>query len=77
MPFANLKVPAGLVDETQKQELVTQVTEMYVRLFGERARATTMVLVDEVVDGGWGISGRVLTRAALAGEEPPPSLPSA
>jgi 4-oxalocrotonate tautomerase len=70
MPFANLKVPAGLVDEAQKHDLVTQVTDMYARLFGERARATTMVLVDEVVDGGWGIGGEVLTKAILTGETP-------
>jgi 4-oxalocrotonate tautomerase len=70
MPFANLKVPAGLVDEAQKHDLVTQVTDMYARLFGERARATTMVLVDEVVDGGWGIGGQVLTKAILTGEAP-------
>jgi 4-oxalocrotonate tautomerase len=34
-------------------------------LFGDRARATTMVLIDEVVEGGRGIGGRVLTGAML------------
>ncbi len=48
---------------------------MYARLYGERARANTMVLVDEVGDGGWGIGGQVLTAATLNGE-PAPDSPS-
>jgi 4-oxalocrotonate tautomerase len=40
---------------------------MYTDLFGEQARPKTMVLVDEVVDGGWGIGGNVLTLAKLQG----------
>lgn len=68
MPFANLKLPAGLVDAEQKQKFIHTVTEMYVEAFGEGARATTMVLVDEVPDGGWGIGDHVLTLAELTGD---------
>jgi phenylpyruvate tautomerase PptA (4-oxalocrotonate tautomerase family) len=32
----------------QKEEIVTRTTELYVELYGERARATTMVLIEEV-----------------------------
>jgi 4-oxalocrotonate tautomerase len=71
MPFANLKVPAGTLSAEQKQTLITKVTDLYADTFGERARATTMVLVEEVLDGGWGISGQVLTLAMLReGAEP-------
>ena len=70
MPFANFKVPAGTVTAAQKQEIVEQATELYVSVYGERARATTLVLVEEVVDGGWGIGGHVLTAAMLAGAQP-------
>lgn len=66
MPFANLKVPAGLLTAEQKSEMVNTVTDMYAEVFGERARPTTMVLVDEVVDGGWGMGGQVLTREMLS-----------
>ncbi|AQA10193.1 tautomerase family protein [Streptomyces malaysiensis] len=69
MPFANFKVPAGSLDEKQKQEIVTRATELYVDIYGERARATTLVLVEEVTDGGWGIGGQVLTLAML--QRPP------
>jgi 4-oxalocrotonate tautomerase len=66
MPFANFTVPAGTLDEKQKEEIVTRTTELYVEIYGERARANTMVLVGEVTDGGWGIGGNVLTLAMLA-----------
>ena len=36
-----------------------------VGIYGEQARPNTMVLVDEVVDGGWGIGGNVLTLSML------------
>ncbi|GEB54074.1 MULTISPECIES: 4-oxalocrotonate tautomerase family protein [Streptomyces] len=71
MPFANFKVPEGSLDEKQKEEIVTRATELYVDIYGERARATTMVLVEEVPDGGWGIGGSVLTLAML--QQPPGS----
>jgi len=68
VPFANLKVPAGSITAKQKQGMVDTVTEMYVGIYGEQARPNVMVLVDEVVDGGWGIGGNVLTLAMLEPE---------
>jgi len=65
MPFANLKVPAGTLTGEQKQDLVTKVTDLYAATFGDAARDNTMVLIDEVVDGGWGLRGEVLTLAKL------------
>jgi 4-oxalocrotonate tautomerase len=65
MPFANLKIPAGSVSTNQKKAMIEHVTEMYVGIYGEGARPGVMVLVDEVVDGGWGIRGHVLTLAEL------------
>ncbi len=67
MPFANFKVPAGTLTAEQKATIVHKATELYVEVYGERARATTMILVDEVVDGGWGIGDQVLTEAMLNG----------
>jgi 4-oxalocrotonate tautomerase len=65
MPFANLKVPAGTLSAEQKETLVVKVTDLYAETFGEAVRDNTMVLVDEVVDGGWGIRGDVLTLAKI------------
>jgi len=67
MPFANFKVPAGTLSAEQKELIVHRATELYVEIYGERARANTMILVDEVVDGGWGIGDHVLTAAMLNG----------
>jgi 4-oxalocrotonate tautomerase len=69
MPFANLKVPAGLVDAAQKEEWVHTITQLYVDAFGEQARSNVMVLIDEVPDGGWGMGDDVLTLAKLTGSE--------
>jgi 4-oxalocrotonate tautomerase len=65
MPFANFKVPAGTLTPEQKERIVTRTTDLYAEIYGDRARATTMVLVEEVADGGWGIGGDVLTLAKL------------
>jgi 4-oxalocrotonate tautomerase len=65
MPFANFKVPAGTLTPEQKAQLVTRTTDLYAEIYGDRARATTIVLVEEVADGGWGIGGDVLTLAKL------------
>lgn len=65
MPFANLKVPAGTLTAAQKEVLVGKVTDLYAETFGDAVRDNTMVLVDEVVDGGWGIRGEVLTLAKI------------
>ena len=65
MPFANLKVPAGTLSAEQKETLVTKVTDLYAETFGDAVRGNTMVLIDEVADGGWGIRGEILTLAKI------------
>ncbi|MFE3031645.1 tautomerase family protein [Streptomyces canus] len=68
MPFANFKVPAGTLTAEDKKKIVERTTDLYAEIYGERARPGTVVLVDEVVDGGWGFGGTVLTAAMLNGE---------
>jgi 4-oxalocrotonate tautomerase len=65
MPFANFKVPAGSLTAQQKETIVHRATQLYVDVYGERARATTLILVEEVPDGGWGIGDNVLTLAVI------------
>ncbi|MFF4338492.1 4-oxalocrotonate tautomerase family protein [Kitasatospora sp. NPDC001540] len=69
MPFANFKVPAGTLTPAQKQLIVDRTTDLYAEVYGERARQNTMVLVEEVADGGWGIGGHVLTAAMINGTD--------
>lgn len=68
MPFAHFKVPAGTTTAEDKKKLVERTTDLYAEIYGERARPTTVVLVDEVPDGGWGVGGDVLTAAMLNGD---------
>lgn len=53
MPFANFKVPEAALSKSQKEEIVHKTTAMLVGYFGEHARAHTMVLIEEVKDGGY------------------------
>ncbi|AXI89783.1 4-oxalocrotonate tautomerase, partial [Streptomyces sp. ETH9427] len=55
MPFAHFKVPADTLSADDKKKIVERTTDLYAEIYGDRARATTVVLVDEVADGGWGV----------------------
>lgn len=59
MPFANIKVPQAALSSAQKEEIVHRVTNMFVDYFSEEARAHTMVLIEEVPDGGYGRADEV------------------
>ena len=66
MPFANFKFPQGMMTAEQKEEIVHRTTDMFAEYFGEGVRPYTMVLVDEVVDGGFGRADEVFDLKALA-----------
>ncbi|MGJ8530833.1 MAG: tautomerase family protein [Alphaproteobacteria bacterium] len=59
MPFANYKLPQDSLSTGQKEELIHKTTELMVSFFGEVARPTTMVLVEEIKDGGYGRADEV------------------
>lgn len=54
MPFVNIKTPEGALTRAQKEEIVHRTTELLVGYFSEAARPHTMVLIEEVKDGGYG-----------------------
>lgn len=53
MPFVNIKVPEAALTRTQKAEIVHRLTDMLVEYFSEAARPHTMVLIEDVKDGGY------------------------
>ncbi|TXM72747.1 4-oxalocrotonate tautomerase family protein [Methylobacterium sp. WL12] len=53
MPFANIKVPEAALSRAQKEEIVHKVTNLFVDYFSEAVRTHTMVLIEEVKDGGY------------------------
>ncbi|MUK02231.1 4-oxalocrotonate tautomerase [Vibrio cholerae] len=65
MPFANLKVPADTLTTETKKKLQDAVTDAFVNAYGERARATTLVILEEVADGGWSLGGTILNAEML------------
>ena len=65
MPFANYKFPQGTLNAQQKEEIIHKTTDIFAEYFGEDVRPYTMVLVDEVVDGGWGRADETLTLAKM------------
>ena len=65
MPFANYKFPQGIVTAEQKEEIILKTTALFVDYFGEGVKPYTMILIDEVVDGGFGRAGEVFTLAKM------------
>lgn len=59
MPFANYKLPEASLSSAQKEDLIHKTTELMVGFFGEVVRPTTMVLVEEIKDGGYGRADEV------------------
>jgi 4-oxalocrotonate tautomerase len=65
MPFANLKVPADTLTPESKKKLTDAVTDAFADVYGERARPTTLVVLEEVADGGWSLGGTILNAEML------------
>jgi len=66
MPFANYKIPQGTLTAEQKEEIIHRTTSLLADYFGDGARPHTMVLIDEVTDGGWGRADETVTLAKMA-----------
>lgn len=61
MPFVNFKLPEAALSRAQKEEIVHRTTAMMVEYFSEAARPHTMVLIEEVADGGYARADAVFT----------------
>jgi 4-oxalocrotonate tautomerase len=61
MPLINVKLVEGVFTPTQKQEMITKLTDTMVGIEGETMRQVTFVTVEEVKSGDWGIGGKPLT----------------
>jgi len=59
MPFANIKVPEAALSTAQKAEIIHRITDLFVEYLSEAARPHTMVLIEEVPDGGYGRADEV------------------
>ncbi|AJY47732.1 tautomerase family protein [Martelella endophytica] len=59
MPFVNIKTPEAALTAAQKEEIIHRTTDMLAEYFSEAARPHTMVLIEEVKDGGYGRADEV------------------
>ena len=56
-----VKVIEGVFTEAQKREIVHKLTDAMVSIEGENMRPVTLVIIEEVKSGDWGIGGKSLT----------------
>ena len=63
MPLIQVKVVEGVFTQEQKRAIVRKLTDAMVSIEGESMRPVTMVIVEEVASGSWGIGGKALTTA--------------
>jgi 4-oxalocrotonate tautomerase len=73
MPLVTVKLIEGVFTPTQKQEMIRQLTDTMVSIEGENLRPVTVVVVEEVKSGDWGVGGKPLTVSdvkALAAGKP-------
>jgi len=72
MPLVTIEVIKDVFTPSQKQDLITKVTDAMVSVEGEAMRGVTWVRVQEIQQGDWGIGGKTLTAAdvhAMAGKK--------
>lgn len=71
MPLINVRVIEGVFDDSQKRQMIEELTDAMVGIEGENMRPVTWVVVEEVKSGDWGIAGKPLeasdVRALAAG----------
>ena len=61
MPIVNIKLIDGVFTPQQKRKMIENLTEAMVEIEGENMRNVTMVYIDEVKQGDWGIGGTCMS----------------
>ncbi len=73
MPLIQVKLIEEVFTPAQKKEIITKLTDAMVAIEGENLRPFTLVTVEEVRSGDWGVGGKTLTtgdvRALAAGKK--------
>jgi 4-oxalocrotonate tautomerase len=73
MPLIQVRVIEGVFTEAQKRQIIHKLSDAMVSIEGETMRSVTLVIVEEVKSGDWGVGGKSLTTAdvkALAAGKP-------
>jgi len=71
MPLVDIKLIEGVFSEEEIKKLIKDVTDVVVSFMGEDLRSYTLVVVQEVKSGSWGVGGQAIgldeVRAIQAG----------
>ncbi len=72
MPLIQVKVIEGVFSAEQKRRMIEGITDAMVAVEGENLRGLTMVVIEEVRSGDWGIGGKPMSaeevKAVAAGK---------
>jgi len=63
MPFASVRVIENVFTPEEKEKMLKGVTEAIVAVEGESLRPYTVVIVEEVRSGDYGVGGNALSTA--------------
>lgn len=61
MPLVNVKLIEGVFTPAQKQDMIRKLTDTMVAIEGETLRQATLVVLEEVKSGDWGVGGNGFT----------------
>jgi 4-oxalocrotonate tautomerase len=61
MPLLTVKLIEGVFTAQQKQEMIRRLTDTMVSIEGENMRSLTLVVLEEVKSGDWGVGGNSFT----------------
>jgi 4-oxalocrotonate tautomerase len=65
MPLATIKVIEGVFSGEEKQRMIEKVSDAMISIEGETLREKTVVILEEVKSGDWGIGGKTLKAEAV------------
>jgi 4-oxalocrotonate tautomerase len=60
MPLVDIKIIEGVFSEEEIKKLIKDVTDVVVSFMGENLRSYTLVVVQEVKSGSWGVGGQAI-----------------
>ncbi|HUJ95866.1 MAG TPA: tautomerase family protein [Terriglobales bacterium] len=73
MPLIEVKLIEEVFTPAQKKEIISKLTDAMVSIEGENMRPVTVVVIEEVRSGDYGIGGQAMTtdavRALAAGKK--------
>ena len=60
MPLVDIKLIEGVFSKEEIEKLIKDVTDVIVSFMGENLRSHTLVVVQEVKSGSWGVGGQAI-----------------